>query len=131
MSGTSTEQRLRREAGGPPLPLAIPPADRPVLCHGEWTDANLLADDGEITAVIDWKAAQAGDPIRELSRAAWAASKKDPRSFEIMVDEYDADPAHVQAWTPIHAAELWLWFLEAGPPDHFEQLTVDLLNRPR
>jgi hypothetical protein len=28
----------------------------------------------------------------------------------------------------IHAAELWLWFAEAGPVEYFEQLTKQLAN---
>lgn len=123
--------RRYREAGGPPLPLAIPRIGRPVFCHGDWTDANLLAENGEITAVVDWEAAHAGDPIRELARAAWAASQKDPRCFDVIVEAYGEDPARARAWTPLHAAELWLWFREAGPPDYLEQLTADLLAWPR
>jgi aminoglycoside phosphotransferase len=122
--------RRYRDAGGPPLPLVIPPGQEPVFCHGDWTDGNLLAEEGRITGVVDWEAAHAGDPIRELSRAAWAAARKDPRSFEVIVDAYGADLAAVQAWTAIHAAELWLWFAEAGPPEYLEELTAELLVWP-
>ena len=73
--------RRYRVAGGPPLPLRIPPARGPVFCHGDWTAGNLLAADGEITAVIDWEAAHVCDPLRELSRAAWGASLNAPCSF--------------------------------------------------
>lgn len=118
--------RRYREAGGPPLPFVIPPATRPAFCHGDWTDANLLAVDGRITGVVDWEAAHVGDPVRELSRAAWAAARKDPRALDTFVTAYGADPACVQAWLPIHAAELWLWFAEAGPPEYFQQLTTEL-----
>ncbi|MEV7632853.1 phosphotransferase [Microbacterium sp. NPDC089318] len=119
-----------RDAGGPPLPLEIPDRHAPVFCHGDWTDANVLAMDGEITAVVDWEAAHVGDPLRELSRAAWGAAQKDPRSFEALVDAYGADPAEVRAWMPIHAAELWLWFRDAGPPEYLEQLTAQLGGWP-
>jgi aminoglycoside phosphotransferase (APT) family kinase protein len=119
-----------REAGGPVLPLIIPPAVDPVLCHGDWTDGNVLAEGSEITAILDWEAAHVGDPIRELSRAAWGASLKDARSVDALVEGYDADPASVRAWFPIHAAELWLWFAEAGPPEYLEQLTETLRRWP-
>lgn len=122
--------RRYREAGGPALPLTIPPVHRAVFCHGDWTDGNLLAIDGTVTAVIDWEAAHAGDPIREVSRAAWGAARKDPRSFETIVDAYGADPERVRAWSAIHAAELWLWFSEAGPPEYLEQLTGELRSWP-
>jgi len=123
--------RRYRDAGGPPLPLEIPPASgQLVFCHGDWTDGNLLALDGSITAVVDWEAAHLGDPLRELSRAAWGAMRKDPRSFDVLVDGYGADPESVRAWLPIHAAELWLWFAEAGPPEYLEQLTAELRSWP-
>jgi aminoglycoside phosphotransferase len=122
--------RRYREAGGPPLPLTVPPTQRLAFCHGDWTDGNLLAVDGGITAIVDWEAAHLGDPIRELSRAAWGAARKDPRSFDAIVDAYGADTARVRAWVPIHAAQLWLWFAEAGPPAYLDQLTAELRRWP-
>ena len=120
--------RRYRDAGGPPLPLVIPPAGSAAFCHGDWTDGNLLARGTDITAILDWEAAHLGDPLRELSRAAWGASLKDDRSVDALVQGYGADPARVRAWFPIHAAELWLWFSEAGPPEYLEQLTRKLLR---
>lgn len=120
--------RRYRAAGGPPLPLVVPPATPAVFCHGDWTDGNLLAVGTDITAIIDWEAAHGGHPLRELSRAAWGASLKDVRSIDALVSSYGAEPAAVRAWFPIHAAELWLWFTEAGPPEYFEQLTGKLLR---
>lgn len=115
-----------REAGGPPLPLVVPPACPAVFCHGDWTAGNLLAVGADITAVLDWEAAHLGDPLRELSRAAWGSSLDDERSVEALVDGYGADSAEVHAWFPLHAAELWLWFTEAGPPEYLERLTTKL-----
>lgn len=122
--------RLYRAAGGPPVPLSVPDKTRTVFCHGDWTDGNLLAKTGSITAVVDWEKAHVGDPIRELSRAAWGAAQKDPRAFDVIVNAYGADPATVRQWSAIHAAELWLWFLEAGPPAYLERLTAELLRWP-
>lgn len=119
-----------RAAGGPRLPLVIPPAGPLAFCHGDWTDGNLLAVGTGITAIVDWEAAHLGDPLRELSRAAWGASLKDVRSIEALVGGYGADLAAVRAWFPIHAAELWLWFTEAGPPEYLDQLTEKLKRWP-
>jgi hypothetical protein len=66
--------------------------------------------------------------MRELSRAAWAASRKDPRSVDRLVTAYGADLQRVTEWFPIHAAELWLWFSEAGPPEYLTELTAQLEN---
>lgn len=101
-----------------------------MFCHGDWTNGNLLITDTEITGVVDWEAAHIGDPMRELSRAGWGASLNDPRFFDALVDAYGADRAHVTAWTPIHAAELWLWFTEAGPPEYLDSLTRQLTTWP-
>lgn len=118
--------RRYRAAGGPPLPLAVPPAAPPAFCHGDWTDGNVLAVGTEIVGVVDWEAAHLGDPVRELARAAWGASRKDARSVEALVEGYGADPEVVRAWFVVHAAELWLWFAEAGPPEYLDELTDDL-----
>lgn len=118
------------QAGGPPLPLVLPPASPLTFCHGDWTDGNLLALGTDITAIVDWEAAHLGDPLRELSRAAWGASLKDIRSIDAFIEGYGADPAQVQAWFPIHAAELFLWFAEAGPPAYLEHLTEKLTRWP-
>ena len=118
------------DAGGPPLPLVLPPPERPAFCHGDWTDANLLAVDLGITAVLDWEAAHLGDPVRELARAAWGAARKDPRALDALVTAYGADPCAIRAWLPVHAAELWLWFAAAGPPAYLAELTADLLAWP-
>jgi aminoglycoside phosphotransferase (APT) family kinase protein len=98
------------------------------FCHGDWLDGNLLAAGGEVTGIVDWEAAHRGDPLREVARAAWGASRKDPRSFDVIVDSYGADPDQVRAWLPVHAAELWLWFAEEGPPAYLDRLTAELLG---
>jgi aminoglycoside phosphotransferase (APT) family kinase protein len=118
--------RRYREAGGPPLPLVVPPAARTTFCHGDWTDGNVLALGTRVSGVVDWEAAHRGDPVRELARAAFGASLKDERSVDALVDGYGADPEAVRAWFAVHAAELWLWFLEAGPPEYLADLTERL-----
>lgn len=115
-----------RAADGPRLPLRIPPSSGVVFCHGDWTDGNLLAQHGRVSGVVDWEAAHCGDPLRELARAAWGAARKDPRSERALIDGYGADPDRVRAWYPVIAAELWLWFAEAGPPAYLAALTAEL-----
>lgn len=126
------DRTMRRyhDAGGPPLPWTSPATGPPVFCHGDWTDGNLLAVDGTVTAVLDWEAAFVGDPLRELARVAWSADRKDPGAGAAVTAAYGADPAVVRAWVPVHAAELWLWFAEAGPPEYLARLTAELERRP-
>ncbi|MFB4349266.1 phosphotransferase family protein [Microbacterium sp. CR_7] len=115
-----------RASDAPPLPLVVPPSSGQVFCHGDWTDGNLLYAAGRISGIVDWEAAHLGDPLRELSRAAWGASRKDPRSTAALIGAYGADADEVHQWDAIHAAELWLWFAEAGPPEYLAQLTAEL-----
>ena len=122
--------RRYRAGDGPPLPLVVPPSGALAFCHGDWTDGNVLAVGARISAVLDWEAAHLGDPVRELSRAAWGASLKDARSVEALVQGYGADLDAVRAWFPVHAAELWLWFAETGPPAYLDALTERLRRWP-
>src|SRR5690606_12029828 len=84
------------------------------FCHGDWTDANLLAEGRTITGVVDWERAHRGDPMRELARAAFGTGLKDPRSRLALLDGYGATEADIAPWEPLHAAALWLWFTETG-----------------
>ncbi|WP_459193834.1 phosphotransferase family protein [Halosimplex sp. J119] len=69
-----------------------------VLLHGDYRPGNMLAapDTGEVTAVLDWGAAQAGDPryelawvVREFSRQAPAGSPTRERVREAILAAYE------------------------------------------
>jgi aminoglycoside phosphotransferase (APT) family kinase protein len=122
--------RRYADVGGPPLPLVVPAGSGRAFCHGDWADGNLLVEEGRITGVVDWEAAHVGDPLRDLSRFAWHASRKDARAFDAIVESYGADPDAARVWVPIHAAELWLWFREKGPPEFLDALTAELTRVP-
>ena len=51
--------RLRR--------LPSPEPEPPVLVHGDFNPTNLLAENGEITAVLDWEFAMSGPPLLDLA----------------------------------------------------------------
>ena len=43
-------------------------SDEPVVCHGDYRIGNILWDDGgEISAVLDWERAWAGDPMCDIA----------------------------------------------------------------
>lgn len=42
------------------------PPPRLVLVHGDFRPANLLVDDGRVTALLDWEFAHVGDPAEDL-----------------------------------------------------------------
>jgi aminoglycoside phosphotransferase (APT) family kinase protein len=49
--------------------LAEPPAERPVLVHGDFTPDNVLADGDAITGIIDWPGAGTGASEYDLATA--------------------------------------------------------------
>ncbi|HET7034608.1 MAG TPA: phosphotransferase [Thermomicrobiaceae bacterium] len=42
------------------------------LCHGDYTPANLLVEEGEISGVVDWDRAQVSDPAWDLALLPFA-----------------------------------------------------------
>jgi aminoglycoside phosphotransferase (APT) family kinase protein len=44
-----------------PAPIA-----RPLLVHGDYRTGNYLADEGGVTAILDWEGAHLGDPVEDL-----------------------------------------------------------------
>ena len=45
------------------------PADceHPTICHGDFHPYNLLAEDGEVTAILDWSSCRIGDPASDIA----------------------------------------------------------------
>jgi len=118
-----------RDDGGPPLPLVIPQAV--IRCSATATGLTETYSPCARASPRSstWEAAHRGDPLRELSRAAWGV-RNDPRSFDALTFAYGADPAAVRAWLPVYAAELWLWFAEAGAAEYLDKLTEELARWP-
>ncbi|WP_436924767.1 phosphotransferase family protein [Halosimplex amylolyticum] len=72
----------------------------PVLLHGDYRPGNLLADPdtGEVTAILDWGASQAGDRryelawvVREFSKQAPLDSPVRERVRETLFDAYERE----------------------------------------
>jgi homoserine kinase type II len=68
------------DAAADALAAVDPPVDRPpaVLCHGDFSPDNVLARGGEVTGVVDFDRAHAGDAARDLALAATAFWVHDP-----------------------------------------------------
>jgi aminoglycoside phosphotransferase (APT) family kinase protein len=77
-----------------------PPATDPVWTHGDLHGANLLAQDGRLSAVIDWGSLGAGDPARDLI-CAW--TMLDPAGRDAFRAALSPDPA---AWDRARAFAL-------------------------
>ena len=42
------------------------PADRVVLCHGDFRTGNYMVETGRLTAILDWEFAHFGDPMEDI-----------------------------------------------------------------
>ena len=52
------------------LPASLPDQSRTSIVHGDYRIDNVLFDDGELTAVLDWELATLGDPVADFSYLA-------------------------------------------------------------
>lgn len=41
------------------------------LVHGDWGTNNILAEDDRVTAILDWEAAEIGDPLQDIAGRFW------------------------------------------------------------
>ncbi|KDF01317.1 acyl-CoA dehydrogenase [Mycolicibacterium aromaticivorans JS19b1 = JCM 16368] len=60
------------------LRVASPPPTAPAIVHGDFRLGNLLADEGDITAVIDWEIWSVGDPRVDVG---WFLINSDPDTY--------------------------------------------------
>lgn len=56
----------------------VPAATQPVLCHNDYSPDNVLFRDGDVTGVLDFDRAQAGDRHRDVASSATAFWLHDP-----------------------------------------------------
>ena len=52
------------------LPRSLPEQSRVSIVHGDYRIDNVLFDEGELTAVLDWELATLGDPVADFSYLA-------------------------------------------------------------
>jgi aminoglycoside phosphotransferase (APT) family kinase protein len=44
-----------------------PDCERPSICHRDFHPENLLAKDGQVTAILDWSCCRIGDPVMDVA----------------------------------------------------------------
>jgi aminoglycoside phosphotransferase (APT) family kinase protein len=85
------------------LEARLPRAARISVVHGDLRFGNLLADDGHVTALLDWEMVHLGDPVEDLGwvyRALWTPERSLP--FEDFLAAYGAaggavpEPEHLR-----------------------------------
>jgi len=87
------------------VPVVTPRSSSSVLVHGDYGPQNVLLDPaaGDITAVVDWEWAHAGDRLEDSSWCEWIIRMHHPsrvRSFGRFFDAYGEHPA----WAARHHA---------------------------
>jgi aminoglycoside phosphotransferase (APT) family kinase protein len=71
-----------------------------VLVHGDYGPQNVLLDPAglEITAVLDWEWAHAGDPLEDLAWCEWIVRMHHPRQVSLLGVFFDAYGEAVPPW---------------------------------
>jgi aminoglycoside phosphotransferase (APT) family kinase protein len=84
--------------------LFVGEPDRLVLCHGDAGINNFLAQDGRVTALLDWEFAHLGDPHDDL---AWITVRA--LMFGSRIDDFAGLVRDHYGGRPVSAARLRYW----------------------
>lgn len=91
------------------------------LVHLDLHTDNVLADDGRLTAIIDWDGACAGDPRFDLVRYAFDLDGHDQPVWDV-VEATDIEPRVLRAYVAHHALRCTSWAIQRHPDDVPRQL---------
>ena len=96
----------------------------PVLCHDDFHQGNVLvtgdsADNFQVSGLVDFGNARAGDALIDLAKALMCSTHEDPRSPEALVAGYgkidhpDPDEA-IWLYTLFHRVSMYNWLTRLG-----------------
>ncbi|HEX3390456.1 MAG TPA: aminoglycoside phosphotransferase family protein [Streptosporangiaceae bacterium] len=82
-----------------------PVVDGQVLVHGDYGPNNVLLDPAslEITAVLDWEWAHAGNPVEDLAWCEWIVRMHHPGQVSVLGEFFGAYGGTVPSWEARHA----------------------------
>jgi Ser/Thr protein kinase RdoA (MazF antagonist) len=96
----------------------------PVFCHDDLQQGNVLAEQRrdetlQLTGLIDFGNARAGDALFDLAKALFCCAHEDPRSRDPLLAGYGAinHPAPEEAlwlYTLFHRVSMWCWLTRHG-----------------
>jgi aminoglycoside phosphotransferase (APT) family kinase protein len=97
--------------------------ETPCLCHGDFSDDNLLVEDGSLVGIVDWESALAGDPANDV--AYWFMWHEDVDCLDALLAGYaPADPTgfrqRVTAHLILSAVNFICWFSVRRDPGGVE-----------
>jgi aminoglycoside phosphotransferase (APT) family kinase protein len=95
-----------------------PPSDQYVLLHGDYHGGNVLADQGAITAVVDWEGVSIGDAAYDVCWTPVLCRAFGVSGFsatDFLVERYEEAAGrkvrHVDFYTTVSAVQLLLYML--------------------
>ncbi|MEZ2127931.1 MULTISPECIES: phosphotransferase family protein [unclassified Sinorhizobium] len=99
-------------------------SDGPVLCHDDFHQGNVLAlraSTGrlELSGLVDFGNARAGDKLFDLAKALFCSSHEDPRSHRPILEGYGAvdhpdSESALWLYTLFHRLSMWCWLATLG-----------------
>lgn len=105
-----------------------PPPDRQVWVHGDIKADNLIAKNGQLSAVIDWGLSAVGDRAVDLAAAwTWVAPEA-CKTFQVACMGTDADWLRAKGWA-LYAATVSLAFYRGRSHTALCQLSRQTLAR--
>ena len=96
--------------------LAVPPwSGPPIWFHGDLHSGNLLANDGRLSAVIDFEGCSVGDPASDLIAAWWLFDSASRDVFRTAVAVDDDEWLRGRGWALSVALVALLYYVETNP----------------
>jgi aminoglycoside phosphotransferase (APT) family kinase protein len=93
---------------------------RPVLCHNDFHDGNVLVSGATVTGFVDVEGAVAADPMLDLARTDYWALRYDAAKRDAFLRGYGPLPEdwaeRVSIYHLHHALERWNWAAATGKP---------------
>src|SRR6266567_4764866 len=98
--GTMLQRIHRLDTSEITAALPSPAGDGEVLVHGDYGPNNVLLDPAtlEITGVLDWEWAHAGDPVEDLAWCEWILRMHHPRHVGLLGVFFDAYGVVIPPW---------------------------------
>jgi aminoglycoside phosphotransferase (APT) family kinase protein len=107
---------------------------RPVLCHNDFHEGNVLVREGpggwEVTGFVDVENAIAADPLVDLAKTEYYSIRGDQHKAASLRRGYGALPPdwaeRIALYRLYHALELWDWFASIGQTVHLPGIADDI-----
>jgi aminoglycoside phosphotransferase (APT) family kinase protein len=103
---------------------------RPVLCHNDFHDGNVMVHEGRVTGFVDVEGAVAADPLLDLARTDYYALRDDPAVRDAFLRGYGPLPSdwvdRIAIYQVHHALELSNWAASTGKPVDMSCAHTDL-----